>query len=224
MDMLNRLTPILQRALVLLAVVVIVKVTVAVVIGYREYIPPDFNSDFLRGRESYFFHDYQWAFYTHIASGPVSLVLGLILIADQFRTRFPKWHRYLGRIQVIFVLFLVAPSGLWMAWYAAPGPVAGVSFAVLSVLTGAFVVLGWRAAVRRKLAVHRIWMSRCFVLLCSAVVLRIFGGLGSVAGVQSDWYDPLASWASWVLPLVALELFSRRRCHVQAPRPQNSPT
>lgn len=224
MVMLNRLSPVLQRALILLAVVVIVKVTVAVVIGYREYIPPDFNSDFLRGRESYFFQDYQWAFYTHIASGPVTLVLGLILITDQFRARFPKWHRYLGRIQVVCVLFLVAPSGLWMAWYAAPGPIAGISFAILSVLTGVCVALGWRAAVRRRLTVHRIWMSRCFVLLCSAVVLRIFGGLGSVAGVQSDWYDPLASWASWVMPLVAFELFSRRRCHVQTPRPQNSPT
>ena len=222
--MLNRLSPILQRALILLAVVVFVKVTVAVVIGYREYIPPDFNSDFLRGRESYFFQDYQWAFYTHIASGPVTLVLGLILITDQFRTRFPRWHRYLGRIQVIFVLFLVAPSGLWMAWYAAPGPIAGVSFAVLSVLTGVCVGLGWRAAVRRRLIVHRVWMSRCFVLLCSAVVLRVLGGLGSVAGVQSDWYDPLASWASWVMPLVAFELCSRSLRHVQTSRPQNSPT
>ena len=58
---------------------------------------PNFASDFLRGREGHFFGVYQWAFYTHILSGPVSLILGLILIGERSRARFPKWHRYLGR-------------------------------------------------------------------------------------------------------------------------------
>ncbi|MBS0205015.1 MAG: DUF2306 domain-containing protein [Planctomycetes bacterium] len=222
--MLNSRTPLLQRILALLAVVVIVKVTVAVVLGYREYIPPDFNSDFLHGRESYFAHDYQWAFYPHIISGPVTLILGLILISNRFRTRFPQWHRRLGRVQVFCVLLLVSPSGLWMAWYAAPGPVAGISFAILSVLTGACVVLGWQAAVKRRFAIHRVWMGRCFVLLCSAVVLRVVGGLGSVGGVQSDWYDPLASWASWVVPLVAFEMRGWRQFHHSIRPAQNSTT
>ena len=88
---------------------------------YRDYVPPNFESDFLRGRESYFSGSYHWAFYVHIASGPVALILGLILIGEQFRLSFPKWHRLLGRIQGLTVLFLVTPSGLWMAKYAEVG-------------------------------------------------------------------------------------------------------
>jgi hypothetical protein len=53
-------------------------------------------------------------------------------------------------------------------------------------------------------------MARSFVLLCSAVVLRVAGGLATVAGVQSEWFDPVASWACWLLPLTAYECAIRR--------------
>ena len=196
----------LQRVLTLVAGLLIYKVTVAVMLGYVNYLPPNFDSDFLRGREGYFFGAYQWAFYMHIASGPFALFLGVILISDWFRMRYPKWHRLLGRVQVANVLLLVTPSGLWMAWYTATGTIAGIGFALLAVLTGTCVALGWRAAVRRRFQVHRRWMWRCFLLLCSAVVLRLVVGLGTVVGVQSLWFDPLVSWASWLVPLGAFEL------------------
>lgn len=200
----------LQQALTLLAGLLILKVTAAVVLGYANYFPPNFNADFLRGREGYFFAGYQWPFYAHIASGPVSLVLGTLLISERFRLRFPKWHRYLGRMQVAGLLLLVSPSGLWMAYYAQTGAVAGVSFALLAILTAACAALGWKAAMQRRFAVHRRWMSRCYLLLCSAVVLRLIGGLATVSGVTALWFDPLASWACWIAPLAAYELHGLR--------------
>ena len=199
----------LLQALTLLAGLLILKVTAAVVLGYRNYFPPDFNADFLRGREGYFFAGYQWPFYSHIASGPVSLGLGTILISERFRTRFPKWPRYFGRFQVACILLLVSPSGLWMAYYAQAGAIAGISFAMLAILTAACAALGWRAAMQRRFAAHRRWMSRCFLLLCSAVVLRLMGGLATVSGVSAPWFDPLASWACWILPLAVYEVSQR---------------
>lgn len=76
------------------------KVTLTVVMNYRDYLPPNFESDFLPGRDSYFFGAYQWAFYTHIAAGPLTLILGLFLLSDRMRKQFPRWHRYAGRMQV----------------------------------------------------------------------------------------------------------------------------
>lgn len=209
----------LQQALTLLAGLLILKVTAAVVLGYRNYFPPNFNADFLRGREGYFFAGYQWPFYAHIASGPISLLLGMLLVSNRFRSRFPKWHRYLGRIQVAGILLLVSPSGLWMAYYAQAGTVAAVSFALLAILTGACAALGWKAAMQRRFAVHRRWMSRCYLLLCSAVVLRLMGGLATVSGVSAPWFDPLASWACWVLPLAAYELSALRKNRQRRPWP-----
>lgn len=197
---------IVRQAIALAAVLLVIKVTVAVLWGYRNYLPPNFESDFLRGRESYFAGGYHWAFYTHITAGPPSLFFGLILMSNGFRLRYPAWHRILGRIQVANVLLLVVPSGLWMAQYAAAGPIGAVGFTALSVLTGTCAAMGWRTAVARRFAEHRRWMWRCFLLLSSAVVIRVMGGLATVLSVESAWYDPLASWGSWLIPLAVYEL------------------
>jgi hypothetical protein len=203
----------LVRIFTFLSGVLIVKVVVVVVSNYPHYFPPDFTSDFLRGRERHFWGVYQWAFSVHILSGPASLILGLILIGERFRSRFPNWHRSLGRLQVACVLLLVTPSGLGMACYAAAGPVAGIGLAALAIATAVCVTMGLKSAVTRRFADHRRWMWRSYVLLCSAVVLRMMGGLATVAGVTAPWFDPLATWMSWLVPLTAFELreWTRRK-------------
>src|SRR4029079_4680969 len=114
----------------------------------------------------YFSGTYQWEFYAHIMSGPLSLILGLILIDERSRSRFPRFHRYLGRLQVACVLVLVTPSGLWMAYHAAAGPIAAVGLAALAIATATCVALGAWSAVTRRFSDHRRWMWRCYLLLC----------------------------------------------------------
>ncbi len=213
-----------QRVLTLLAALLIVKVTVGVILNYHGYFPPSFDSDFLRGRELYFSGCYQWAFYIHITSAPCSLMLGLILVSDPIRRRLPIWHRCLGRMQVACILLLLTPSGLWMAYYAAAGPTAAVGLAALALVTATCAASGWRSAVKRRFADHRRWMWRTFLLLCSAVVLRLIVGLATVTGVLAAWVDPLAIWLSWLVPLAAFELRERttrksRMVQTRASRP-----
>src|SRR4051794_15734067 len=92
-----------ERVLAITAAVLTIKVTANVLSNYASYFPPDFASDFPRGRERDFLGAYRWAFYTHILSEPVSLIVGLVLVGERFRTSFPKLHRHLGRFQVACV-------------------------------------------------------------------------------------------------------------------------
>ncbi|MDR3618581.1 MAG: DUF2306 domain-containing protein [Paludisphaera borealis] len=202
-----------ERILVVLACAMILKTIASTASNYQDYFPPNFASDFLWGRERHFRGAYQWAFYTHILSGPVALLLGLILIVERSRPRFPAWHRRLGWLQVACVLLLVTPSGLWMASRAAAGPVAAIGLAALAIATAISVALGAKSAAARRFADHRRWMSRCYVLLCSAVVLRMIGGVTTVLGADAPWIDPLATWMSWLAPLSAFEVYewTRRR-------------
>src|SRR5690348_11124664 len=94
---------VLPRVLRALAAILIVKITVSVLAEYRFYCPPDFESDFLRGRETYFWGPYRWAFFTHLISGPCSLIFGAVLTSEQFRNSAARWHRRLGRIHVACV-------------------------------------------------------------------------------------------------------------------------
>ncbi len=71
-------------------VVLLCKVTIHILYNYQGYFPPNFESDFLRGRESYFFGSYQVAFYAHILASPITLLTGTILMSRRFRERYPS--------------------------------------------------------------------------------------------------------------------------------------
>lgn len=193
------------------AACLIAKVTLSVILNYPYYFPPDFHSEFLNGRESYFFGAYQWAFYTHIVSGPISLLLGLFLIFEPMRVNCPILHRYLGRMQVGCVIFGVAPSGVWMARYAAAGALAGVGLGLSGITAAICVGFGFLNARKRRFVDHQRWMTRCFLLLCSAVVVRILGGLGATLVVSWPWYDVVTTWVSWLAPLTIFEILEHFR-------------
>jgi len=202
--------PRLIHLLTFATVLLIGKVLVEMLLNYRYYLPPDFElAEFLQGHESYFWRGYHWAFYPHIVVGPLTLVAGTLLVSERFRLRFPRWHRVLGRCQVLGVLLVIVPSGLVMARYAANCPVAGAGFVLLSISTGITAVMGWRTAVRRRFLIHRRWMWRCYLLLCSTVVLRVMGGIGRVAGIDAEWYYVQMAWTSWIVPLVVMECVER---------------
>ncbi|TWT37231.1 hypothetical protein KOR34_21780 [Posidoniimonas corsicana] len=205
-----------QRVILWLSCWLVLQTLLRILLGYGEYLPPNFRSEFLLGRETTFFGAYQWAFYAHLASGPFCLLSGLALMAERAWRSWPRLHRTLGKLHVAAVLLLLAPSGLWMARYTATGPIAGVGFATLAVLTAATAALGWKAAVQRDFDRHREWMQRTFALLTSAVALRLIGGVSEVFGLIGIY--PYAAWFSWLLPLVGLEIgratlrqWSRRR-------------
>lgn len=182
-----------------------------IVRNYPRYLPPDFTTDFLLGRQESFHGAYAWAFYAHLLSGPVSLLLGLVLVDRSLRLRLPRWHRALGRVQVAVVLLLLVPSGLWMAFQAEGGFVGRLGFFTLALTTGSCTALGWRAAVERRFEDHRRWMTRSFVLLCSAVVLRLVSAIATLAGHPPDWLYPLSAWTTWGVPLVVHEIFMARQ-------------
>ena len=188
-------------------VLLIVKVLFSILSNYPDYFPPNFESDFLLGRKAYFAGAYGFAFYTHILTTPFALVSGLLLMSRSFRRKYPAKHRLIGKMHVIGILLLVVPSSLWMSAYAFTGHLAGAGFALLSLSTGYCVAMGWRRARERNFIKHRYWMTRCFVMLCSAVVLRLISGAATIMDADSVWTYPLAAWVAWIVPLFGLEFY-----------------
>lgn len=193
-----------------LAVVLILRVLVTILANYPDYFPPNFDSLFLEGREATFTTTYQIAFYIHIFSAPVVLLNGLILLSEALRRRRGGVHRVLGRIQVAVLLLFVLPSSIVMSRHAFGGWPAGLSFLLLSAATAACAIAGVIHAGRRRYLPHRRWMLRCYVLICSAVVLRLVSGTAGLVGVPSpERAYILAAWSSWLVPLAAFELIGR---------------
>jgi hypothetical protein len=205
---------ILTTVLRWLAVVLILRVLAVILANYPDYFPPNFDSLFLQGREATFGGAYRAAFYVHILSAPLVLFNGLILLSEYVRRRHGGWHRWLGRAQVVVLLFLVLPSSVVMSRHAFGGWPAGLSFLLLSVATAGCAIVGVVHACRRRYDRHRRWMLRSYVLICSAVALRLISGTAGLVGVPSpEQAYVFAAWSSWLFPLAACEIVERWPVH-----------
>jgi uncharacterized membrane protein len=205
---------ILTTVLRWLAVLLILRVLVTILANYPDYFPPNFESLFLQGREATFVGLYRPAFYVHIFTAPVVLLNGLILLSESVRRRRGGIHRVLGRLQVFVLLGLVLPSSVVMARHAFGGWPAGLSFHLLSAATAGCAIAGVVQACRRRFDRHRRWMLRCYVLICSAVALRLISGAAGLVGVPSpEGAYIVAAWSSWLIPLAVFELIERMPAH-----------
>lgn len=193
-----------------LAVVLILRVLVAILANYPDYFPPNFASLFLQDREATFGGAYRPAFYIHIISAPVVLFNGLILLSEYVRRRHGGWHSWLGRGQVVVLLLFVLPSSAVMSRHAFGGWSAGLSFFLLSATTASCAIVGVVYARRRRYDRHRRWMIRSYVLICSAVTLRLISGTAGLVGVANpEGAYIFAAWSSWLFPLAAYEIVER---------------
>jgi hypothetical protein len=205
---------ILTTVLRLLAVVLILRVLATILGNYPDYFPPNFDSLFLQGRAASFTGAYRMAFYLHIFSGPVVLLNGLILLSEYVRRRHRGWHRRLGRVQVLVLLLFVLPSSVVMSRYAFGGWPAGLSFLLLSAATASCAIVGVVHARARRYDLHRRWMLRSYVLICSAVFLRLISGTAGLIGAPSPEHAYIfAAWSSWLVPLAGYEIVARLPAH-----------
>jgi uncharacterized membrane protein len=204
-----------------LAVALVLRVVATILANYPDYFPPNFGSLFLEGREATFPGAYSVAFYVHIVAGPFALLAGLVLLSD-FSRRRRRVHRVLGRVQVCVLLLLLLPSSVMMSAYAFGGWPAGLSFVLLSFATAFCAAVGVVCARRKRFDRHQRWMHRTFVLLCSAVALRLLSGAASLLEVPNpERAYVVASWCSWLVPLAVWEVAVRWRVTL-APNPIHS--
>jgi hypothetical protein len=201
---------ILTTVLRWLAVTLVLRVLATILSNYPDYLPPNFDSLFLEGREATFTGAYRAAFYVHIFTGPVVLFSGLILLSEYIRRNHARWHRVLGRAHVGVLLVFVLPGALVMSRHAFGGWPAGLSFLLLSAATASCAIVGVRHAQRHRFQQHRSWMLRSYVLICSAVALRLISGTVGMVGVSSPQVAYcVAAWVSWLLPLTVFEVVER---------------
>lgn len=115
----------------------------------------------------------QLALYVHIVGGTIALVIGPLQFLSVIRKRWPKAHRWVGRVYLAAVA-ISALAALAMAPFTSVGVAGLIGF-------GAFVVLwvltawrGYRAIRVRDVRSHNAWMIRNYAVTYSAVTLRLW--------------------------------------------------
>lgn len=190
-------------------VVLLAKVFFSILLEYQRYFPADFEATFLIGRRETFTTVYASAFYIHIVSGPLTVLLGTWQMWSGTRTRFRALHRWAGRMQMLLIFGALVPSGLVMAPRAFAGPIAGYGFAALSLTTAISAAVTVFYAISRRFALHKRWATRTYILLISPLLLRLVSGGLIVTQLESDWAYRLNAWFSWIVPLIVYEAWWR---------------
>ena len=179
---------------------------------FPHYLPADFGRGFLRGKEDFFYSGaYFLGFYAHIASSPIALLCGTLQMSAGLRDRCPALHRRLGRVYVVLMLVLVAPGGLIMSVRSNGGWTSAVCFALIATLAWGFTFAAWRHARAGRYAEHGRWMIRSYLMICSAILLRLVYAMLHSWGVDSTAAYQWAAWLSWVPSLLTYEAIARSR-------------
>ena len=184
-----------------------VSVCVMILTPFGYYFAADFEYGFLRDKREFFFSSgYFIAFYTHIVGAPAAFLSGTLQVSRTLRQNWPQLHRWLGRFYCLAVLTAAAPGGLVMGFWAYGGLSSQVCFSLLAGLTWIATFLGWRFARIGQLKKHAKWVLRSYLLIASAICLRLIHPLLSELQLNHELTYQLAVWASWVLPLALFEL------------------
>ena len=195
-----------------LAAVAVLAITLRILGTYRFYLPPNFQQGFLRDRQAYFWSSlYGVGFYLHIIGAPFALICGLPQFSRLLLIWSPRLHRLLGRSYALAVLMAAAPGGFVMGFRSFAGAPAAICFSVMSLLVSLFTVLAWRDAIRRRFAEHRRWMIRSYLMMLSAVLLRLIDPLLRDLGVPGQLSYVCSLWLSWVPSLLIFEVAERYR-------------
>jgi len=145
------------------------------VINTVPYFSFDRNFSFIEERSILFQNSfYNTSFYIHIFAGAICILTALIQFSKFILKRSRAIHRWSGRLYVFVVLFLGAPTGLYMSFFAKGSFAERSLFLFMAITWFITTAFGLTTILRRNIVAHKIWMIRSYGMAMTAVTFRIY--------------------------------------------------
>lgn len=154
----------------------------------------------------------------HLITAVVVIAGGPLQLLPQIQFNFPKFHRYLGRAYMLFVLF-GATGGAFLIWMR-PRPSFGsvyqdIAITIEAFLIVLFAVLALRYALARKIQIHKKWALQLFMVASGVWFLRIgykaWFFVEALLGFKLNHSFDYLSFASFMIPLFVLEFYLKAK-------------
>ena len=178
-----------------------------------EYIPLQKEVSFLMIKQTEVTTrpEYLWFFYTHVYTSIFVLLAGFLAIIRK-NFGFANFHRNAGKIYIFLILFLAAPSGIYMGIFANGNFFAKLSFVILGCLWWFSTFKAFQLARKKKFSEHKKWMWRSFAFTLSAITLRMW----KVFIVYLFHPNPLdvyqiIAWLGWIPNILLIEFLIRKK-------------
>lgn len=154
---------------------------------------------------------YNASFYIHIFAGMLCIGTALIQFSRVILRKAKAIHVWSGRIYVFVVLFLGAPTGLYMSFFAKGSFWERALFMFMAIFWFITTLNGLTTILKKNVLAHKNWMIRSYAMAMTAVTFRVYHILFYLA----DW-DHLSNyeislWISVVGNMLVAEYFIYRR-------------
>jgi uncharacterized membrane protein len=145
----------------------------------------------------------------HVAAAALAFPLCLVLMTRWLQRR-AMWHRWLGRLTGVLVLFALVPSGVVLSFDAKGGGPVTAGFLLSAAIVAWAMAQGVRAARRRDLVTHRRAMQHVVAQMSVAVISRALILGFDALGMDPDLSYVIALWGPVLSCAAVVELLARR--------------
>jgi uncharacterized membrane protein len=134
----------------------------------------------------------------HVVAAAICLPGCLLLSSKLVVRRWPRLHRWLGRVTVTLLVLALVPSGFYLSFFAKGGLPSTLGFILSGVIVAVGAVRAVALARARRIVEHRRWALHILAQLSVAVTSRAMLFAFDAAGVD----EQLAYFVSLWLPVV----------------------
>jgi len=154
---------------------------------------------------------YNASFYIHIFAGAFCIATALIQFLRFILKRARKIHIWSGRVYVFVVLFLGAPTGLYMSFWAKGSFAERALFMFMAIFWFITTLNGLTTILKKNVLAHKNWMIRSYAMAMTAVTFRVY----HIFFYLMDWdhlhnYE-ISLWISVLGNMLIAEYFIFRR-------------
>ena len=181
----------------------------ACLIGFNslEFYELDQSSHFLAEKtEALKSKAWTTSFIVHITFGIPCLLLPIAQFSKRILKNHPKIHRVLGNAYTYTTLFIVAPTGMYMSFWAKEGFWSGVGFFVTGVALSITTLKGLQTYKRGNIKGHVEWMTRSYAVATSAITFRLIHFLFYEINLIYHFNYVMSVWLSLFINLLLAEI------------------
>jgi uncharacterized membrane protein len=196
-----------QSSKVIKAAFLGILVLIAIYFVINRAFPYFFNFSFEQYQDYYW--PSKWWLTGHLLGGAVALILGPFQFSFTFRNRFITLHRNLGKTYIVGIL-IASLSAIYMSFYVAPQVNISwsISLFVMALVWLGSVLMAYRMIRLKRVAQHKEWMIRSYVVTLGFVLFRLLNETGFIRELMPTFEErgPACIWMSWGIPLFFAEV------------------
>jgi hypothetical protein len=154
---------------------------------------------------------YKFSFYTHIFAGMFCIIAALTQFSTYILKKRKAIHIWMGKIYVLVVLIIGAPTGLYMSFFAKGSFWERMLFLFMAIYWFFGTAKGLQTIKVKNVLAHKNWMIRSYSMAMTAVTFRIYHILFDYYGVDHLYNYEISLWISVLGNMLVAEYYIFRR-------------